>query len=439
MTMTFVNKPITIEPTSLTTNPDGHYAIGGVSVTELVHQYGSPLYVMDDATLRSNCQSYTNPLQTVYPNHLVVYAGKACLTVGLLNLLSEEGLGVDVVSAGELYTALKSNIPQPNILFHGNNKSREELEMALKHSIRIIVDNEQELDSLIELTQAYQLRARIMLRTKPEIEAHTHDYIKTGQIDSKFGIEKSDLLRCVRKVKDNPLIHILGLHSHIGSQIFDIEPYIDLATIMAEHTVRLSEELGRPIEEINLGGGIGIKYTHSDDPPLVSDVIVAMAKQLVHEFTSRGMKLPKLIVEPGRSIVGNAGVTLYTVGGIKEIPGVKTYLFIDGGMSDNIRPMLYQSQYTFDIATKAKQPAIQTYAIAGKFCESGDVLTHNVSLPHAEVGDIMIVFDTGAYNYSMSSNYNRAPRPAMVTVSNGKSHVWVKRETLDDLIRNDCY
>lgn len=434
-----VTAPYTIQPVSLATAPNGHYELGGIDVAQLIRDHGSPLYVMDDQTLRANCRAYTEPLKQFYPNHLVVFAAKACMTVGLLNVLGEEGLGVDVVSAGELYTALKSNVPVPNILFHGNNKSIEELEMALRQSIRIVVDNEQELDNLVVLTKKLSIRARIMLRTKPEIEAHTHDYIKTGQIDSKFGIEKAALMPLVRKVKDNPLIHILGLHSHIGSQIFDIEPYVDLAAIMAEHTLKLSAELGRPVEELNLGGGIGIKYTHSDDPPIISDVIAAMTQRLGEEFEARQLRLPKLIMEPGRSIVGNAGVTLYTVGAIKDIPGVKTYLFVDGGMSDNIRPMLYQAEYTYDIATKATQPGTKVYAVAGKFCESGDVLTHNVTLPEAEVGDLMIVFDTGAYNYAMSSNYNRAPRPAMVVVKNGQSRVWVERETLDDLIRNDRY
>ncbi len=434
-----VSAPYTIQPVSLTTAQNGHYEIGSIDVSQLIQNHGSPLYVMDEQTIRANCRAYTDPLKQFYPNHLVVFAAKACMTVGLLNILGEEGLGVDVVSAGELYTALKSNLPVPNILFHGNNKSLEELEMALRQSIRIVVDNEQELDNIVMLTEKLGLRARIMLRTKPEIEAHTHDYIKTGQIDSKFGIERAALMPLVRKVKDNPKIHILGLHSHIGSQIFDIEPYVDLAAIMAEHTLRLSAELGRPVEELNLGGGIGIKYTHSDDPPLISDVITAMTQRLVQEFESRQLRLPKLIMEPGRSIVGNAGVTLYTVGAIKDIPGVKTYLFVDGGMSDNIRPMLYQAEYTYDIATKATQPGTKSYAVAGKFCESGDVLTHSVTLPEAEVGDVVIVFDTGAYNYAMSSNYNRAPRPAMVVVKNGQSRVWVERETLDDLIRNDRY
>lgn len=429
----------TIQPATLTTGANGHYQLGGIDVKQLMDRYGSPLYVMDEQTIRNNCRMYTETLKTHYPNYLVVFAGKACMAVGLLNVLGEEGLGVDVVSGGELHTALKSKIPIPNILFHGNNKSLDELEMALKYSVRIVVDNEQELDNIVMLTERLNLRARILLRTKPEIEAHTHDYIKTGQIDSKFGIEKDALMPLVRKVKHNSRIHILGLHSHIGSQIFDMDPYLDLTGIMAEHTLNLTRELGRPIEELNLGGGFGIKYTHSDDPPVVADLLTAMIQRLKQEFEVRGLKLPKLILEPGRSIVGNAGVTLYTVGAIKDIPGVKTYLFIDGGMSDNIRPMLYQAQYTYDIATKANLPAGRKYAIAGKFCESGDVLTHEVGLPDAEVGDVVIVFDTGAYNYAMSSNYNRVPKPAMVVVRHGHSDVWIQRETLDDIIRNDQF
>ncbi|NBV41974.1 diaminopimelate decarboxylase [bacterium] len=430
---------MTIEPISLKTNSLGHYEIGGIDVRTLIDTYGSPLWVMDEATIRANCRAYTQALDVHYPNALVVFAGKACMNVALLNLLAEERLGVDVVSGGELHTALKSKIPIPNILFHGNNKSRDELEMAIRHSIRIVVDNEQELENIAAICETTNLRARILFRLKPEIEAHTHDYIKTGQIDSKFGVDKATILRLVRKVKDNPKIHILGLHSHIGSQIFDVDPYVDLAGIMADYTAQLTSELGRPVEELNLGGGVGIQYTHSDDPPAIGDVIAAMTTRLGEEFDRRQLKRPKLILEPGRSIVGNAGVTLYTVGGIKEIPGIKTYLFVDGGMADNIRPMLYQAQYTYDIATKAKAPVGGMYAVAGKYCESGDVLTHAVTLPKAEVGDIVIVFGTGAYNYAMSSNYNRAPRPAMVAVNAGKGTIWVQRETLDDLIRNDRY
>lgn len=433
-----VSKPIEgIYPVGAAVDDHGVLTLGGLSVRELINRFDSPLYVMDDATIRQQCRYYTRTLSDVYPNHMVVFAGKACLNLGILNLVAEEGLGVDVVSAGELWTALKSNVPIPSILLHGNNKSLAELEMALNYSVRIVVDHEEELQTILQLVEQRGLMARIMFRLKPEIEAHTHDFIKTGQIDSKFGIDQSDLLRLVRLVKDHPKIRLLGLHSHIGSQIFDSRPYLELADLMAMHTIRVSEELGRPLDEINLGGGIGIQYTGSDDPMPIPDMVSQLAFRLKDNFDRVGLRHPKLILEPGRSIVGSAGVTLYTVGAIKSIPGIKTYLFVDGGMADNIRPMLYQAQYSMCVANKATEPASNQYAVAGRYCESGDVLTHQVALAPVETGDIIAVFGTGAYNFTMASNYNRSPKPAMVLVGHQKATVWVERETLDDLIRLD--
>jgi len=426
-----------VMPLSISTDEAGTLSIGGVSARELVNRFDSPLYVMDDATIRHQCRLYTRTLSELYPNHMVAFAGKSCLNLGLLNLIAEEGLGVDVVSAGELLTALKSNIPIPSIVLHGNNKSVAELDMALSHSVRIVVDHEAELHTILHLVEQRGLIARIMFRLKPEIEAHTHDFIKTGHIDSKFGIDQADVLRLVRLIKDHPKIRLLGLHSHIGSQIFDAAPYLALADLMATHTLRVSEELGRPLDEINLGGGIGIQYVGSDDPLPIPKVLSQMALRLKEHFDRAGFRHPKLIVEPGRSIVGSAGVTLYTVGAIKDIPGVKTYVFVDGGMADNIRPLLYQSQYTFCNATHATKAATQPYAIAGRYCESGDVLTHHTPLAPVSVGDLIAVFGTGAYNHSMSSNYNRTARPAMVLVGNQKVTPLIERETLDDLLRLD--
>ncbi|NDD66982.1 diaminopimelate decarboxylase [bacterium] len=426
-----------VAPLGVGTDESGTLTIAGLSARELVNRFDSPLYVMDEATIRHQCRLYTRTLGDVYPNHMVVFAGKSCLNLGLLNLMAEEGLGVDVVSAGELLTALKSNIPIPSIVLHGNNKSVAELDMALSHSVRIVVDHEAELHTILQLVEQRGLIARIMFRLKPEIEAHTHDFIKTGHIDSKFGIDQTDLLRLVRLIKDHPKIRFLGLHSHIGSQIFDVDPYVTLADLMATHTIRISEELGRPLDEINLGGGIGIQYVASDDPMPIPDVISRMATRLKERFDRVGYRHPKLIVEPGRSIVGTAGVTLYTVGAIKEIPGIKTYVFVDGGMADNIRPMLYQSQYTYCNASQAHQEATEPYAIAGRYCESGDVLTHRTLLAPVSVGDLIAVFGTGAYNYTMSSQYNRTARPAMVLVSHQKATPLIERESLDDLLRLD--
>ena len=425
-------RPITFDASS-PTDP----RIGGVSVSELVNTYGTPLYVMDVATLRHNCLNYIEPLKQEYPNHLVVFAGKANLNRSLLNCIQPTGMGVEVVSGGELFTALRSTIPAQNMLFHGNNKSNSELKMAIEYDIRIVVDNLTELSNVIEQAELLHRTARVLIRLKPEIEAHTHDYIKTGQIDSKFGIRKEELLDAVRQC-DHPLINFLGLHGHIGSQIFDEAPYLDLVDIMVGHMQTLRSELGISVAELDLGGGFGIRYTESDDPPAVRPLVTAMAQRLKAACQSTGLPLPLLILEPGRSIVGNAGITLYEVGSIKTIPNIKEYLFVDGGMADNPRPAMYGSKYTFDIANKLSEPKTKHYDIAGKFCESGDILGKQVPLQAAGRGDILMVYGTGAYNYAMSSNYNRFCRPAMVAVENGASSIWIARETFEDLVKNDA-
>jgi len=425
-----------IRPESAQIN-QGELEIGGLKATELVKQFGSPLYVVDEATVRRNCKAYTDTLKVHYPNSQVVFAGKAQLHVGLLNILAQENLGVDVVSGGELYTALKSKISKDKIIFHGNNKSIDELTMAINEGICVVVDNASETETLGKLAQTLGKTVNVLFRLKPEIEAHTHDYIKTGHIDSKFGIDKRELLDVLKLAQGFSSLNILGLHSHIGSQIFDIIPFEDLADIMVGHLCTIRTALGLTLPVLNLGGGWGIQYTEKDDPLAVSDYLIRMVNRLKQACDANHYPQPKLMLEPGRSIVGNAGVTLYTIGTVKVIPGVKQYVFIDGGMADNPRPMLYQSQYTYTLANKADQPHNETYAIAGKYCESGDVLTHSALLPKAQVGDVMAVFGTGAYNYSMASNYNRCCKPAVVAVNQGQARVLVRRETLDDLVRCD--
>ena len=426
-----------ITPKSLNTRPNGELELGGIPICELAKEYGTPLYLMDEATLRHHCHDYTDTLNRVYPNHMVVFAGKANLNLALLNLFAQEGLGVDVVSGGELYTALKSHVSREKILFHGNNKSIKELTLAIASHIRIVVDNTQELARIVTITQELNQKAKILIRIKPEIEAHTHDYIKTGHIDSKFGIDKNDLLSVIRTLVGNPLIHFAGIHSHIGSQIFDIQPFEDLAVLMAHHMNDIKDKLGITIEELNLGGGIGIQYIASDDPPSIAHYLEKMATKLKQECEKYALPLPLLIVEPGRSMVGRAGMTVYNIGTVKEIPGIKDYVFIDGGMADNPRPMMYQSQYTFTLANKATKPHTHPYSIAGKYCESGDILANGILLPHAEVGDLLTVYGTGAYNYSMASHYNRSPLPAMVLVGTHSSRLMVKRETYEELSRYD--
>lgn len=422
-------------PNSLTKGNNG-LQIGGVDIVDLVEQYGSPLYVMDEATLRGNCRLYTQPLTEHYPNSRVLYAGKANLNLPLINIVHSEGMGLDVVSGGELYTALKSNMDPRHIYFHGNNKSVTELRLALKHGVNIVLDNDQELDNIIRLTQE-GLEAKVMIRLKPEIEAHTHEYIKTGQIDSKFGFDKRELGALSQKIAAQSSVHYLGIHSHIGSQIFDTEPFLDSVDIMLGYADTIRNSSGLETRQLNLGGGIGIQYTQADNPPEIPAYMEAVCSKVKDACEERGIEEPMLLFEPGRSIVGNAGITVYTVGTIKDIEGVKTYIFVDGGMADNPRPMMYQAEYTYDLVHQPGGIGVKEYAIAGKFCESGDVLTHKVRLPEVQVGDLLVVYGTGAYNYAMASNYNRAVRPAMVLVSEGTSRELIKRETWDDLMRYD--
>ncbi|MFC1617111.1 diaminopimelate decarboxylase [Candidatus Margulisiibacteriota bacterium] len=407
------------------------------SAVNLVREYGSPLYVLDEEVLRENCRKYVSTIKENYPDFLVAYASKALSAIGILDVLAEEGLGADVVSGGELYTALKSKVKPENILFHGNNKSGQELEYAIQEKIKIVIDNGDELEKIIQIAEKLNKKVEVLIRLKPEIEAHTHDFIKTGQIDSKFGVEIRNLLKVVERINNAKNVDYLGLHAHIGSQIFDVEPFEELVRLLVQHSVEIRDALGIETKIINIGGGIGITYTASDDPPTIEDFILRITNKLKQECQKRGLDLPKLIIEPGRSIIGSAGVTLYTIGTIKEIKGIKTYLFVDGGMADNIRPMLYQAKYDFEIANKKDQEKLEKYTIAGKFCESSDILAENVMLPKAEVGDILLVKATGAYNYSMASNYNRFCKPAMVMVNNGKARLIIRREDFKDLIRND--
>jgi diaminopimelate decarboxylase len=406
-----------IVPDSYLIDEEGQAHIGEVSLDFLAQTYQTPLYVLDEQTIRRNCRLYTEALAQHYPNSKVLYAGKANLNVGLINLMVHEGLGLDVVSGGELYTALKSQIDPSAIYFHGNNKSLEELRLALQHGVTIVVDNYQELQHLIELGKE-GLHSKILIRLKPEIEAHTHEYIKTGHIDSKFGFDKTDLIRATSIINEQDHLTYLGLHAHIGSQIFDIKPFLDLVDILIEHVCHIQKEVGLNTEILNLGGGIGIQYMTTDDPPEIPSYIEQVTTKMKGVCALRGVAEPMLIFEPGRSLIGNAGLTIYTVGTIKEIQDIKTYVFVDGGMADNPRPMMYQAEYTYGLVNDlGKEKKI--YAIAGKFCESGDVLTHQVELPELEVGDKLVVFGTGAYNYAMASNYNRAVRPAMVLLNKG--------------------
>ena len=425
----------------LTINSLGHLAVSGRDTVELAQAYGTPLYVMSGDEIRENCRLYLRSMERFYGGRgMVAYASKAFCCRAMCALAAEEGLGIDVVSAGELYTAMSVGFPPERVVFHGNNKTVEELTMALEYGVgRIVVDNLTELRMLGGLASAGKRAARIMMRIKPGIDAHTHNFIRTGQIDSKFGfaLETGEALAAVKEALGTGSIRLLGLHCHIGSQIFDIEPFRHAAQVMLEFMAQVRAETGAALEELNLGGGFGIKYIPENDP-VPYDRYMEQVSQTVKTVCSQlGFPTPFIIIEPGRSIVGAAGITLYRVGEVKTIPGVRTYVSVDGGMTDNPRYALYRSDYTFLAAGRASQPRTQSVTVAGKCCESGDLLGENVPLQEVQAGDLLAVLATGAYNYSMASNYNRNRRPPVVLVEKGGQRVIVRGETLEDLVRND--
>lgn len=419
---------------------NGRLFIGGCDAVELARRFGTPLYVIDEAFLRAQARAYREGFASSYPEFKVVYAGKALLTAAICRIVEQEGLYLDVVSGGELYTALHAGFPADRIVFHGNNKSVEELEMALASGVhRIVVDNLYELELLGELTRRTGAKAPILIRVTPGVEAHTHSYIKTGQIDSKFGlgIQSGQALQAAERALTMERVELFGFHCHIGSQIFDLRSYDAAVEAMFDFFREVRARLGFVPREIDLGGGLGIRYVEGDvsmDPRAYAAHLSEAVRRAASE---RGFPLPAILVEPGRSIVGEAGTTLYTVGSIKEIPGVRTYAAVDGGMADNPRVALYQARYEAIVANKASEPPSQIVSIAGKCCESGDMLIWDLEVPPLEPGDILAVFATGAYTYSMASNYNRLPRPAMVLVADGSADVIVQRESYADLVRLD--
>src|SRR5579883_342035 len=440
-------------PLTARMNSHNGLEIGGCDVTTLVQQYGSPLYILDEETLRTACYQYKESFQRYYKGESqVLYASKAWSCLAVCCIVASAGLGIDVVSGGELYTALTAGVSPDKIYFHGNNKSREELNLAIQSGCTIVVDNWHELHTLVEiagnkrtkeqeeliLSSAASMPIRIMLRLTPGIECHTHEYIRTGHLDSKFGFDPNDLDELFSFVSQQQAkINCVGLHAHIGSQIFERQPHQDLATVMVQWLNKASE-YGLSISELNVGGGLGIKYTESDDPPSIEEWVKPICEVIQDACEAASLPLPKLLCEPGRSLIGTACVTAYTIGSTKVIPEIRTYVAVDGGMSDNPRPITYQSVYRAVIANKMATPLTETVTIAGKHCESGDILIKNAQLTKTQPGDILVVMATGAYNYSMASNYNRLPRPAAVVVANGEANLILQRETYQDLIRQDC-
>lgn len=426
---------------NLTVNEKGNLTIGGIDTTELAAQYGTPLYVMDEQLVRKACRRFKGSIDKFYGEKgLVCYASKAFSCLEMCRIINSEGIGLDVVSIGELYTAVKAGFDLSRIGFHGNNKTDEELRYAVEVGVgHIIVDNISELLRLEEIAKEKNVRPHIMFRIKPGIDAHTHDFVKTGQIDSKFGfaLETGEAFEAVKQAIKCENVELRGLHCHIGSQIFDIAPFEEAARVMLQFIAKIKNELNYEIEELNLGGGFGIKYLNEHDPAPFETYMERVSEVVKTTCGELNISQPFILIEPGRSIAAPAGITLYTVGARKEIPNIRTYISVDGGMPDNPRYILYKSEYEAVVANKAGEERTEKVTIAGKCCESGDLVGENMPLQHAESGDIIAVLATGAYNYSMSSNYNRIPKPAVVFVNNGESRIAVKRETLDDIVRND--
>ena len=426
---------------NLGVNDAGHLTIGGIDTVALAKEYGTPLYVMDEQLIRKTLRRFHDSMNKYYNGKGEVhYASKAFSCMEMCRVVASEGDGLDAVSIGELYTALKAGFPMEKVGFHGNNKTDEELIFALKAGVgHIIVDNISELHRLEAIAAEMKVQPHIMFRIKPGIDAHTHDFVKTGQIDSKFGfaLETGEAFEAVKEAINCKNVKLSGLHCHIGSQIFDIAPFEEAAKVMLGFIAKIKNELGYEIEGLNLGGGFGIKYLDEHDPAPFEVYLERVSDVVRTECERLGIKLPFMYIEPGRSIAAPAGITLYTVGARKEIPNIRTYVSVDGGMADSPRYILYGSEYEAVVANKANEERSEKVTIAGKCCESGDLIGENMPLQHAESGDIIAVCATGAYNYSMSSNYNRLQKPAVVFVNEGKSRIAVKRESLDDIIKND--
>ena len=422
-------------------NEKGRLTIGGYDTVDAAQKFGTPAYVFDEAEIRRNCRDFVGSINENYDgNGMVLFASKAFCCKEMCRICAEEGMGLDVVSGGELFTALSVNFPAEKIYFHGNNKTPDELKQAVASNVgRIVVDNIFELESLDKIARDAGKTAEILFRIKPGIDAHTHDFVKTGQIDSKFGfaLETGEAMQAVKKALTMENLKLVGIHCHIGSQIFDIDPFELAARVMLEFMAQVKAETGLELAVLNLGGGFGIKYLQTDRPRPFADYMKKVSV-IVKEYSAElGLKTPFIIIEPGRSIVGAAGITLYTVGAVKKIPDVRTYISVDGGMGDNPRYILYQSHYEVICANKANEPRECTATVAGKCCESGDLIQEWTSVQRVEPGDTLAVLSTGAYNYSMASNYNRICRPPVVFVKDGEARVVVKRETYEDIAHND--
>ncbi len=420
-------------------NQAGHLTIGGVDSLKLAKEYGTPLVVYDVSQIRNQIRAFKKVFEEEQVNYAVSYASKAFASIAMYQVANEEGAYTDVVSAGELYTAMKANFPMERVSFHGNNKSKEELEMAVKNHVgKIMIDNFYEIDLLRQVLEEQDSEINVMLRITPGISAHTHEYDQTGQVDSKFGfdLDSGQADKALQEVLKNQRMHMLGIHAHIGSQIFELNGFEMAAAKLVDVAASWRKNYDYTAQVINVGGGFGIKYVQEDHPLKPEEFVKAIVKTIKDEATEHNFPIPEIDIEPGRSIVGPAGYNLYKVGSMKEIPGLVPYVAVDGGMGDNIRPALYQAKYETVLANDPQRRASQEFHVAGKYCESGDILA-DAKLPLLKAGDILAMLDTGAYGYSMASNYNRNPRPAVVFAEDGKAQVVIRRESLEDLVHLD--
>ncbi len=425
-------------PITAKTDTADHLTIGGCDTVELARDFGTPLFVYDEATLVTQCREYQGRFSEGPTPVEVIYAGKAFMSLALCQLISREGLSVDVSSGGELYVALAAGFPVERIYMHGNNKTPAELEFALEHGVgTIVVDSFDEMSLLDSLAAEAGHKQDVFVRLTPGVKPQTHKYIQTGQVDSKFGFGLNDglALEAITKILTLDNLTLKGFHAHIGSQIFALDAYRKTIEILFDFVAQVKSEIGYTPDKVNIGGGLGIKYKEEDQPATIREFAKTVFDAAQEAADRSGIDLPQLAIEPGRSIVGNAGVTLYRVGTVKDIPGVRTYVSVDGGMSDNIRPMLYGAGYTALLANRVSAPADHEVTVAGKHCESGDVLIRDIKLPKIEVGDILCTPTTGAYGYAMANNFNMQPRPGVVMVKEGRAQVIIERETYEDLIR----
>lgn len=420
---------------------EGILEIGGVKATTLVEKFGTPLMVMDRETIENNIDKFKNSIEENYDgNGMMLYASKAFCCKEMYRILKRKNVGADIVSLGELYTALSVDFDPQKLVFHGNNKTVEDIVQAIEHGVgRIIIDSKIEAERVIEIASKLNKRVNVMIRVNPGIEVHTHDYIKTGQVDSKFGIaiDSKDVYEVIKLIINSENVFLKGIHAHIGSQIFELKPFEDAVVILLNFIKNIKEKFGFTVKELNFGGGFGIRYTKEDKKIPFEMYLEKIAAKLNKECPKLGLEKPYIYIEPGRSVVGEAGVTLYRAGTIKKIPGIRTYVSIDGGMTDNPRYALYKSVYEISVATKMHEDKNKVITLAGRCCESGDLIGENMKVQDVEVGDIIAVFSTGAYNYSMSSHYNRLPKPPVVMPSKGKCKLIIKGETFADVYRND--